>query len=325
MNPLQAFLYKARNDPNFARALQVGGLALLNSGKDESTIRSFARAAGQGMQTLDQGRQRDQEQQTAAADKKWKMEQEERRTKAEEKRTAVAAEAVRREMILRMKDLEGNNAQRKVDAEYKLKSLANQELELRLRRAESGKTTAADREMDQYVQYVKQEAARQGVNLSEPDAFIKAVKYRERLKSGSAPSKGLNAGQIYSGAVGPLVAEAEMSDDPNAIPGAVNRAAELANQAAGVGQTQAVNPDEELRQELAMMKPRVPATTGVGPTREAAAALSQPQAFTDETGAQYTIVAETPAGIILKYQLPDGRKGTIVKSAQEIAPYRKAP
>ena len=314
MNPLQAFLYRAKNDPNFARALQVGGLALLNSGKDESTIRSFARAGMQGMQTMQQGREREQATATQAEDKTWKRQQEERRTAAKEKRTADQVEANRREIELRLKDLEGNDAARKSEAEYRLKSLANQELELKLRRQQEGKSTAADREADQYSNYVKEEAAKRGVQLTEANAYILGQKYKKELEAGG--KSGVNQSQMFNSVFGTMAGNADFGADLAPI---AEQAAATTQKAGQVLQGSAVNPDESLSAQLQQLRTQ----QQPGPTKAKAAAMSSGTNFTDDAGVQYTIAAETPAGIILKYSTPDGRTGTIVRSAQEVAAFRK--
>lgn len=197
-NPILAILAKTKNDPEFAKALQVAGLQLLNSGKNESTIRSFARAASAGLSTYDLAKERTAKGKEEAEEKSYKRGMDERRTKAEEKRFAVANEADRRQFIRGEANAKADQANRDRAHELDKQRLGIE----RGRASKETKPTESEQELKMAMQQITnaymQEGAAPPVG---PALYFEAQQYIQALKQkAQPPTGGINAAAALTSA-----------------------------------------------------------------------------------------------------------------------------
>lgn len=188
LNPIQAILYRAKNDPNFARALQVMSINLLSSEKQGGVLRNYAQAAGAGLSSIEQARAQERAQATQQSSEAWKRQQEERRTKAAETNVDITREGSRRTFIGQEAQRASNEKNAQRAHEIDLKRLAIDQAKAAQDRKAAGKETEADRLNKLFIDVVSERAARDGISLSETDKNLLAYELQQDYKNSKETS-----------------------------------------------------------------------------------------------------------------------------------------
>lgn len=316
LSKFQAFMQRVKNDPDLSRAFQVAGLSLLGSSREEGTIPSFARAGLTGLQTLEQRRAQRGAAEAAAEDRDFKRGQEERRTKAQERKVEVAAEKARRDIILKLADLKSSDQARKQQADIDLRKLALEQEKARAERLKEGKETQADRDLNRWIQVVEERAAENGVELTPSEKFVFAVEMQNEAKE--KVSSGVNKSQVFGQVMGSKIDNADPDADMNQL---IDESVGITEAAAGKLTPPRPEIGASLDKKLERLKQKQPLNQGQGPTK-AAAGGQELQSFTDGDGNKFTIVAETDLDYTLQFQTPDGRTGTVRKPKTVVDSFR---
>ena len=309
-HPIQAILQRARTDPNFARALQVAGLNLLNSGRDESTVRSFARAAQSGLSTYEQSKAAGTATARAASDETYKRSMEKRKQDAQDKADAIAAESARRTFIGQEDARKRAAEAAKRDDIYRARSLEIQGA------AKTNPNQEVSIEQQMAMRAVANLYKREGVPIPPvEDLFIAG----QELLSGNKRAAEGNTGGI------PITAALQASANTAATGATPEEIAQGAkNLQSQFPETQALTPVQRIMQRIQEAKRNQPTNTNTG-----LEASNAPQAFNPsgpvEPGLQLgafdrasSVQAPIPTDLN-KIQLPQGLNGTTAKVVRRTA------
>ncbi len=230
LNVLQKLLYALQNDPNFRKAVAVGGMALGRTDKRDSGLTNLATGVQTGMGVLEQARDKEKAEADKIAKEKAQTDKDERQTKAAEMRLKVEQEAARRAFILdeaRFKMQGADSKEASLDREH-ARSVRDKQLAIQAAQAAkannaAGRATAEDKQYLIAYNYLKEKYGKEGVQVSEAELALDAMTLV--TKSKEKPGSSLNMGPLVGSAISGIMS----ADTEDRTPGDVaNEAVEVA-------------------------------------------------------------------------------------------------
>ncbi len=215
LNVLQKLLYALQNDPNFRKAVAVGGMTLGRTDKNDSGLTNLATGMQAGMSVLEQAREKEKADAAAAADKEAAVARDERKTRAAEKQMKITEEATRRQFLLSMESRANAAAEQKDAHEARMEQLAIQRAQLATAREAKNAGTKEDKQFLIARRYVEEQAKRAGVEFSPAELDKEAWAYQ--LSMTQKPSSGIDPSKFVGPALQGVTAAGTGRETPEEI------------------------------------------------------------------------------------------------------------